>query len=141
MADTIFTKILSGDIPSHKVYEDDKVFAFLDISPLSTGHTLVIPKVHFERIADLEPGIGSRLFTVGMELSKAIQLSANSDGINLFVADGVAAGQEVAHFHLHIIPRYKGDGFVIRPNYPPKPSRETLEQTAELIRKALAASL
>lgn len=75
-----------------------------------------------------------------MDLSKAIQLSVNSDGINLFVADGVAAGQEVPHFHLHVIPRYKGDGFVIRPNYPPKPPRETLEKTAELIRKTLAIS-
>ncbi len=112
----------------------------MDIQPVNTGHTLVIPKVHVETIANLELGIGSHLFAVAMDVSKAIQLSLNIDGINLFVADGLAAGQEVAHFHLHVIPRYKGDGFVIRPNYPPKPSHETLEQTAKLIRKTLVAS-
>ena len=140
MQGCIFCRIVSGNALASIVYEDERVVAFMDIQPVNTGHTLVIPKVHVERIANLEPGIGSRLFTVGMELSKAIQLSANSDGINLFVADGAAAGQEVAHFHLPIIPRYKGDGFVIQPNYPPKPSRETLEQTAELIRNTLAIS-
>ncbi len=114
--------------------------AFMDIQPANTGHTLVIPKVHVERIANLEPGIGSHLFGVAMDLSKAIQLSVNSDGINLFVADGLAAGQEVSHFHLHVIPRFQGDGFVIQPNYPPRPSRENLDQTAKLIRKTPAPS-
>ena len=122
------------------MYQDNLIVAFMDIQPVNRGHTLVIPRAHAERIADLDPDTGGHLFTTAMRLSQAVQRAVSSDGINLHVADGEAAGQEVWHFHLHIIPRFKGDRFGHRLRWRPRPSRpgrETLDQMAESIRDAL----
>lgn len=112
MHDCIFCKIINGDIPSAKVYEDEHVYAFLDISQVTKGHTLVIPKVHKENIYELTPEIASNLFKVVPKIANSIQSQFEPIGLNLLNNNGEAAGQSVFHYHLHILPRYgKGDGF------------------------------
>ncbi|MFD1739121.1 HIT family protein [Bacillus salitolerans] len=110
--DCIFCKIIKGEIPSAKVFENDYVLAFLDISQVSKGHTLVIPKDHKENVFDLTPEIAQEIFKVVPQISNAINKQFSPVGLNLLNNNGEQAGQSVFHFHLHIIPRYgKGDGF------------------------------
>ncbi|WP_404449106.1 HIT family protein [Sutcliffiella horikoshii] len=112
MSDCIFCKIINGDIPAAKVYEDEHVLAFLDISQVTKGHTLVIPKVHKENIYELTPEIAENLFKVVPKISNSIKEKFQPIGLNLLNNNGEAAGQSVFHYHLHILPRYgKGDGF------------------------------
>ncbi|NLP49946.1 HIT family protein [Bacillus sp. RO1] len=112
MSDCIFCKIIDGDIPASKVYEDEHVLAFLDISQVTKGHTLVIPKVHKENIYELTPEIAEKLFKVVPKIANSIKEQFEPIGLNLLNNNGEAAGQSVFHYHLHIIPRYgKGDGF------------------------------
>lgn len=112
MTDCIFCKIIAkGEIPSTEVYEDDTVYAFLDINPVNLGHTLVIPKKHYENLFDIpdtELGIlGTRVKKVAAAVKKALK----ADGINVSMNNGPAAGQVVPHAHIHIMPRYTDDGF------------------------------
>ncbi|WP_170006645.1 HIT family protein [Bacillus fonticola] len=112
MNDCIFCKIISGDIPSAKVYEDDHVYAFLDISQVTKGHTLVIPKQHHQDVYALPPEVAGQLFSVVPMISNAIKDTYSPIGLNTLNNNGADAGQSVYHFHLHLIPRYgKGDGF------------------------------
>lgn len=112
MSDCIFCKIIDGDIPAAKVYEDEHVLAFLDISQVTKGHTLVIPKVHKENIYELTPEIAENLFKVVPKIANSIKEQFEPIGLNLLNNNGEAAGQSVFHYHLHILPRYgKGDGF------------------------------
>ena len=112
MSDCIFCKIIDGDIPAAKVYEDEHVMAFLDISQVTKGHTLVIPKVHKENIYELTPEIAENLFKVVPKIANSIKEQFEPIGLNLLNNNGEAAGQSVFHYHLHILPRYgKGDGF------------------------------
>ena len=108
--DCIFCKMAAGQIPVTKIYEDQVVLAFLDIGPISDGHTLVIPKQHFEKLhdcpAELLSQVGSRLGKV----AKAVAAGMNSQGYNVLCNNGRAAGQLVEHLHFHIIPRNTGDG-------------------------------
>jgi histidine triad (HIT) family protein len=113
-SDTIFTKIIKGQIPCHKVYENDHVLAFLDINPLVEGHTLVIPKMQVERLEDLPPEaaaeIGRRLGAIARRVLAAV----GADDYNILQNNGPASGQEVPHVHFHIIPRRSGDGLGYR---------------------------
>lgn len=112
MSDCIFCKIIQGEIPCAKVYENEHVLAFLDISQVSKGHTLVIPKVHKENVFELTPEIAQEIFKVVPKISNSIKSQFSPVGLNLLNNNGEHAGQSVFHFHLHIIPRYgKGDGF------------------------------
>ncbi|CAG9622533.1 HIT family protein [Sutcliffiella rhizosphaerae] len=112
MSDCIFCKIINGDIPAAKVYEDEHVLAFLDISQVTKGHTLVIPKVHKENIYELTPEIAEKLFKVVPKITTAIKEKFKPIGMNLLNNNGAEAGQSVFHYHLHILPRFgKGDGF------------------------------
>jgi len=112
MSDCIFCKIIDGDIPAAKVYEDEHVLAFLDISQVTKGHTLVIPKVHKENIYELTPEIAENLFKVVPKIANSIKEQFEPIGLNLLNNNGEAAGQSVFHYHLHILPRYgNGDGF------------------------------
>jgi histidine triad (HIT) family protein len=112
MSDCIFCKIINGEIPSAKVYEDEDVFAFLDISQVTKGHTLVIPKAHHANIYELPEDVAGKLFAVIPKITNAVKKAYNPIGLNLLNNNGEAAGQTVFHYHLHIIPRYgKGDGF------------------------------
>ncbi|MBM6617204.1 HIT family protein [Bacillus suaedaesalsae] len=112
MSDCIFCKIIQGEIPCAKVYENEHVLAFLDISQVSKGHTLVIPKTHKENVFELTPEIAQEIFKVVPKISNSIKKEFSPVGLNLLNNNGEHAGQSVFHFHLHIIPRYgKGDGF------------------------------
>lgn len=108
--DCIFCKIAGGEVPAARIYEDQVVVAFLDTGPVSDGHTLVIPRQHFEKFhdcpADLLAQIGSRLG----KIAKAVSAAMSSDGYNILCNNGRAAGQIVEHMHFHIIPRMAGDG-------------------------------
>lgn len=103
--DCIFCKIVKGDIPSNKVYEDDKVFAFLDINPTEAGHTLIIPKDHFDNVMELNLDIGKHINKVSKDVIDILDESLNPDGYSLITNVGIA--QDVKHYHLHIIPKYK----------------------------------
>lgn len=109
MAETIFTKILSGAIPSYKIYEDDAVFAFLDISPLSLGHTLVIPKEPAETLDQLSDESAAAIGRVLPRLSRAVLKATGATAFNVLQNNGPGAHQAVFHVHFHIIPKY-GDG-------------------------------
>jgi histidine triad (HIT) family protein len=121
------------------VYADERAVAFMDIQPVTPGHLLVVPRAHVAYLAELDPETGGHLFQVGMELAAAVRRShIRSEGVNLFLADGEAAGQEVFHVHLHVIPRFAGDGFGFRfgPGYHRLPDRASLDDVAEAIRLA-----
>ena len=109
-SDCIFCKIIKGDIPSNKIYEDENGFAFLDIGPVNPGHTLIIPKKHYENIQDMPPEELGKLIVVVQRVGRAVMKGTEVDGYNLNLSNGAVAGQEVPHLHFHIIPRYIGDG-------------------------------
>jgi histidine triad (HIT) family protein len=111
--DCIFCKIASGEIPSSKIYEDDKVFAFLDISPQSKGHTLVIPKQHFGTIYDIPEDVLVDLIKVVKNISHDIKDRLGCGGLNIKQNNGELAGQTVHHLHFHLIPRYKQEEYEI----------------------------
>lgn len=113
--DCIFCKIIDGEIPSAKVYEDDHVYAFLDISQVTTGHTLVIPKVHTKDMYEMTPDVASELFARIPKVANAIKKAYNPIGLNILNNNGEFAGQTVFHLHLHLIPRYdENDGFALK---------------------------
>ncbi|MEU4316751.1 HIT family protein [Nocardia sp. NPDC024068] len=134
---SIFADIIAGRAPSSRVYEDDDVLAFMDIRPMTPGHLLVVPKTPARSLAELDPDLGGKLFRVGQRLAAALRDSEVAcDGVNFFLADGVTAGQEVFHVHLHVIPRTPGDGFGLR-GRPRTPARQDLDYLASSIRGAL----
>ena len=110
----IFCKIINGDIPSVKLYEDDNVLAFLDISQTTKGHTLVIPKQHIENIYNLDEVNAMNVFRFIPRLAKAITKSFDASGINVVNNNNEIAGQTVFHYHIHLVPRYSNDdGFKV----------------------------
>ena len=111
MDDCIFCKIVEGSIPSEKVYEDEQVLAFLDITPVNKGHTLVIPKTHHENIYALPDSALDAMMHTVRDLAPRIKHATNADGINVIVNNEGAAGQIIFHIHCHIIPRFTEDGF------------------------------
>jgi histidine triad (HIT) family protein len=111
MKDCIFCKIVAGEIPSVKLYEDDLIFVFLDIAPINLGHLLIIPKEHHRSAATIPEETAGRMFHVGTRLGIALKRVLDVDGFNLHLADGQCAGQVVMHAHLHVIPRDVEDGF------------------------------
>lgn len=112
MSDCIFCKIVQGEIPAAKVFENEHVVAFLDISQVTKGHTLVIPKVHKENVFELTPEIAKNIFETVPEIANALKSVYHPLGLNIVNNNGEAAGQTVFHYHVHLIPRYgQGDGF------------------------------
>ncbi len=108
----VFARILRGELPSTRIYEDDRCVVILDIAPVNPGHLLVIPKTPAQLVTELDEATTAHLFVVGARVSKAVRAaSPRCEGVNFWVADGAAAGQEVPHVHLHVIPRFAGDGF------------------------------
>ncbi|MBN8192557.1 HIT family protein [Bacillus sp. NTK074B] len=140
MSDCIFCKIINGEIPAMKVYEDDHVLAFLDISQVTKGHTLLIPKVHKENVYELTPDIASHLFTVAPKIANSIKAEFNPVGMNLLSNAGEEAGQSVFHFHMHFIPRYgNGDGFgAVWKTHNDDYSQEDLKEMADSIAQHLS---
>jgi len=122
------------------VYQDDCCAAFMDIQPINPGHALVVPNRHAARLEDLNEEEGAQMFRVGQRLAASLYKSeVRCEGVDFFLADGAAAGQEVFHIHLHVFPRYVGDGFSVRfgPHYTSKPERRELNEIADRIRNAL----
>ena len=128
----IFCKIVKGEIPSNKVYEDDKTLAFLDINPVSRGHTLVIPKNHCTDIFDIEEEDAKAVISAAKKVADAVMRGLGAAGINLLNSNKKAAGQEVFHYHMHVIPRYENDGMRLFPQQ--KYKDEDFKGTAEKIR-------
>ena len=114
--------------------------AFLDIAPVTRGHTLVVPNTHTALLSELDPSVSGHLLLVGTQIADAIRRSGlRADGMNFMVAEGRAAGQEVPHAHLHVVPRYPADGFLVDAKawMMPPPSREELDECAAAIRGGL----
>jgi len=136
----VFCEILAGRARASLVHRDDRSCAFMDILPVNPGHVLVIPVSHAALLGELDPESGADLFRVGQRVAAAIRRSdRHCEGVNLLLADGEAAGQEIFHVHLHVIPRYRGDGsgfrFGTRGVSPP--ARTELDQIAERLRTSL----
>lgn len=108
----VFCKILDGKLPVSMIYEDEKVAVFVDLQPVNEGHLLIIPKYHAPYMKDVDTDTLQHMMAIAQEMNAAIRRSdVKCEGVNLFVADGEAAQQEVFHCHLHVYPRYKGDDF------------------------------
>lgn len=140
MDNCVFCDILAGRQPASFVFGDELCCAFMDIRPVTPGHVLVIPIEHAANLAELDPEAGAHLFRVAQRVAQALRESGlRCEGVNFFLADGRAAGQEVFHVHLHVFPRYLGDGFGLRfgSGYGHQPPRVTLDQIATRIRQAL----
>lgn len=115
MENCIFCKIVKGEIASKKIYENEKVLAFLDVNPVSKGHILIIPKKHFENIYEIKDSYLKEIISVAKIIAESLKKSLNADSVNILHASGKDAQQSVFHFHIHLIPRYKDDGFDIWP--------------------------
>jgi Diadenosine tetraphosphate (Ap4A) hydrolase and other HIT family hydrolases len=132
---TVFAKILDGDIASYKVYEDDIAYAFLDISQITTGHTLVIPKKASISLLETDDEIAAYIFKIATQLAKKIVQNLGASGCNILTNAHAVAGQEVMHFHVHIIPRYdENDGLAIK-FISSNPTSENLSTILEKINK------
>jgi len=136
----VFCDIIAGRTSASVVHRDERCMAFMDIRPVTPGHLLVVPLAHASSLAHLDPATGGHLFVVAQKLATAIRQSGlKADGINLYLADGEAAGQEVLHVHLHVFPRFAGDGFGLRlpREYGEPVPQERLEREAAAITTAL----
>ncbi len=134
--DCIFCKIVAGEVPCLKIYEDEHVLSFLDIGPLSDGHTLVIPKAHFVTLDEMPPETVERTTRVLPGLARAVQKATGAEGYNILQNNGKVSGQAVMHVHFHIIPRAEGDGLGYRWNAGTYP-----EGRAEAIHEAIRGEL
>jgi histidine triad (HIT) family protein len=110
MTDCVFCKIRDGQIPSLKIFEDDRTLAFMDINPVTHGHCLVIPKAHAATLFDAEVEDLQAVIAAAQQVARAIREALAPDGLNMLQANGAAAFQSVPHFHLHLIPRWANDG-------------------------------
>lgn len=140
MTDCIFCGIAEKRMPASTVYEDEDIIAFMDISPVAEGHTLVIPKRHSELVHQMDARVAGKLMEAAKIIAQAIRKSGiQCDGINFMVSDGEAAGQEVRHVHMHLIPRYMGDGLGRAFQNKPvsRPTIENIEAAANRIRRSL----
>lgn len=142
METCVFCELVAGKRPISVIGETEDVLAFMDIRPVNPGHALVIPKRHAAYLAELDPTLAGHMLAVGMRVAAALRTcGVHCEGVNLFLADGEAAGQEIFHAHLHVFPRFVGDGFGLKlsPNYFVLPSRADLDDIAEGIRNAMRA--
>ncbi len=139
MSGCVFCAIVAGDAPASFVYEDDLAVAFLDINPVTPGHTLVVPRRHLPYLADLDEATGMHVHRIAMQVAGALRAAPlRCEGVNMFVADGEAAFQEVFHHHLHVFPRYRGDGFrIAAEGWSAVPDRAELDANAALLKEAM----
>jgi histidine triad (HIT) family protein len=134
----VFCAIVRGQAEASVVYEDEAVVAFMDLQPVTPGHLLVVPRAHAAGLEDLEETAGVRMWSAAHRLSRALRRSdLRCDGVNLFVADGEAAFQEVFHVHVHVFPRFAGDGFRIEADWRVR-ERGELDRTAAAVRAGLS---
>ena len=136
MSDCIFCDIAEGKAPASFVYQDDTTLAFMDIRPINPGQIVVIPRKHFVNIAETDETTGMYLFKTAMRICQAIRsCGVKCEGINLFLADGEAAGQEVFHLHILVIPRLKADSMKITADWT-NPARDELDEIAAKIHES-----
>jgi len=133
----IFCKIAKGEIPSYKVYEDEKVLAFLDINPIAQGHTLIIPKKHAEKIYELSDEELNAFFAAVAKIAPSIEKAANTNALNYLINQGREAGQIIPHFHMHITPRREKDGVEMRVPRNRKLSEKEFKEMVEKIARGL----
>jgi histidine triad (HIT) family protein len=137
----IFCEIVAGEAPGHFLYKDQYCTAFLDIDGFNPGHALVVPNHHVARLADLTPEAAAHIIATALRIASAVRISnLSSEGFNLLMSDGECAGQEVAHTHLHVLPRFSGDGITVglgRKSLAPAPA--ALSATAREITKHIGA--
>jgi len=132
MNDCIFCKVVSKELPSYKVYEDDHTIAFLDIRPVKAGHTIVVPKAHCADFTSADDACLQSVLKATQQVASAVLSATGADGCNITTNNGAAAGQSVFHLHWHIIPRFVGDGLAMWPQAPY--AQGEAEQVAEKIR-------
>ena len=133
----VFCDIVAGHAPASIVFQDERTITFLDHRPVTPGHMLVVPRRHAAFLADLDPEDGAQLFRVGQRGAAALRASSlRCEGVNFHLADGEVAGQEVFHVHLHVLPRFTGDGFGLRfpPDYRIR-ERAELDEAAAAVRE------
>jgi len=131
----IFAKILRGEIPSHRVYEDDEVVAFMDVMPQGTGHTLVVPKAPSRNLLDADPATLGPLFAAVQKIARAAKTAFAADGVTIMQFNEPASGQTVYHLHVHVLPRF--DGVPLKPHTGEMEKPEVLAANADRIRSAL----
>ena len=132
--DCIFCKIIAGQIPSFKVYEDENVLAFLDIAPVNSGHTLVVPKKHFTNLEEISKDELCQLAVAIKKVGKAIKDGLGAEGYNVMENNDPIAGQIVPHLHFHVIPRRSGDGLKLWPQgkYGPGEAEEAVKKIKDI---------
>jgi histidine triad (HIT) family protein len=135
----VFCRIIGGEEMVSLVHEDDKTLAFLDIQPMSKGHTLIVTKDHFPTLFDLPEELAAHCLAVARRIAPDIQRAMDAAAINIFSANGSAGGQDVLHFHLHLIPVREGEPFALQLPVPdaPIPSRSELDITAARVSRAI----
>jgi len=134
----IFARILRGEIPAHKVYEDDQVVAFMDVMPQGSGHTLVVPKAPSRNLLDADPAVLGTLMAVTQKVATAAMQAFAADGVTIMQFNETASGQTVFHLHIHVIPRF--DGVALKRHSDDMEKPEVLAANAEKIRQALEAA-
>lgn len=132
----IFAKLLRGEIPSHRVYEDDAVIAFMDVMPQGKGHTLVVPRAPSRNLLDADAATLAPLFSVVQKVAQAVKKAFSADGVTIMQFNEPASGQTVYHLHVHVIPRF--DGIPLKPHSGEMEKPDVLAENAERIRTALA---
>lgn len=135
MNDCLFCKIVAKELPAHIVYEDDATLAFLDIHPVNPGHVLVVPKKHATNIFDVDPESWSRVAEAARTVAIALEDALQADGVNLMMNNREHAGQVINHPHVHLIPRYKGDGLRLWPH------KEYKKDEADAVKEKIRAAL
>jgi histidine triad (HIT) family protein len=135
--DCIFCKIISGKLPGTKIYEDDDAVVIMDIMPLNRGHLLVIPKEHFENILEIDPELYGRLHTIVAKTAGAVDASISPEGMNVMQLNGKAGNQVVPHVHIHLVPRWEGDGLTICGWEPVPGDMDDIAASAEEIKAKL----
>ncbi|UXN60254.1 HIT family protein [Phyllobacterium zundukense] len=134
-ANNIFAKILRGEIPSHKLFEDEETYAFMDVMPQGKGHCLAIIKAPFRNILDVDEASLSAVIKTTQKLARAVKAAFDADGVTVIQFNEPAAGQTVFHLHFHVIPRF--DGVALRPHTGQMEDQNVLAENAEKIRQAL----
>lgn len=139
MTDCIFCRIVAGGAEASVAYEDGATVAFMDMRQVSRGHLLVVPRKHVATILDLDDETGAVLFAAVARVARGVQAAFAPDGINIWQSNGAAAGQEVDHLHVHVMPRHAGDGLLrVYPRRLANTPRAELDAQAEAIRGAIA---
>ena len=141
MNECVFCRVIRDDLPKSLVWEDDLCIAIMDIQPVNPGHVLVIPKEHVTLLQDVDDDVCAHLLKIGKKVGAAIRKTdIEHEALCYFLADGDAAGQEIPHVHLHVFPRYRGDGFklLFPPGYMQQTERAALDKIAEQIKTELS---